>query len=205
MFTPIKRVFAPFSRILTRVFPSCSHNMVTSRLVRQVTCTCTCVPPPLHSSPILKSHCDIDFLQSFMLFSSSLSQTISELTPAVSSLAASTTISTFRYFFMPPLGLCSCPDCRAWRPSLLPRNVGLLRSRLRGGTESQRRRWREGGQPDSPFTDGIPSLVLVLCLQLQKHITHTNEGLLFFAARPHYIIFMDISCIVFSPGTQNIM
>lgn len=48
-----------------------------------------------------------------------------------------TTCSSFRHFSVSSCVSLPVPDCRAWRPSPRPRNVGLLRSRLRGGTQSQ--------------------------------------------------------------------
>lgn len=146
MFTPIKRVFAPFFRTLPRVFTSYSHNMVTTRLGLSVTCTCCSGAPhaPLPTlsfiptaamdapSPTPASH----------LHSSRISVCVarrpSSALPCPLVLRRrphqQQLLSPFLCVF---LGLCSCPDCRAWRPSPRPRNVGLLRSRLRGGTQSQ--------------------------------------------------------------------
>lgn len=59
MFTPIKRVFAPFFRTLAGVFTSCSHNMVTTRL-NLYTLPVTCVTDT--STPLPSPHLILSFI-----------------------------------------------------------------------------------------------------------------------------------------------
>lgn len=178
MFTPIKRVFAPFSRILPRVFPSCSHNMVTSRLARQVTCTCVLPPLPARPSRLPQRRpCDGPSLSSllFSFFFFLCAAQRATLTPpcpssrpplpsahfAISSCLHSASVRVL-------IAVCGVPRCTLVTLGYCGQDYveGL---RAGGGDGEREDNWTP--------TVGILSLASFLCMESQNkntQITHTS-------------------------------